>query len=715
MAKRIRAIITAEDQATKTLNKVADGFKKVAAATALLAAAAIAAAATLARTLVRQLKVSIDVAGEYEARLAALNVALAAQGDFTKEASARFTDLAKELVKVSNATETQILSALAMAKALGATDEVAEKVVRSGIDLAAIVGDTDMAFRQIIRTLSGYAGELGQTGVQIDGLTKEQLRAGAAADRVAAQFGGAGQIIATTYLGSVNNVGSAMEQLRRELGGPFSEELKNFNNNALIPFIEKMTEAESPIQNMADRLRNEMVPTMLSFGIVAVNVSAIVVAVWKAMEVAFNTAASSLSRATGFLVKGVKFVLDDMREHGTKGFKVMTDGMQQTLADAEAGLSDFSAGARAEAEADARATNKLLDTLQDLKNLLPDIAKAWRDAQDQGGVDPTGEVLKKINDAATAAKESIQRLIDLGDALTAAFGDEPFPEAPIEDYDVLQDSIATLTGGMLDFRDAVDGASTSGVLLGENLRFMMSSFTLDLEELTERMAASTLTLTDLLLSVTDNFSRGISQALNQAIFEAESFGDAVSNILESVGRTIIEFLVEAAVRAVAAALIGISAGTSQHIVRVGQLAGQTYAGAFAATAAIPIIGPALAPGVAQAALQAMLAGTSAATLAGTAVAGFAGGGIIPGINTGGDSVLIAAQPGEGILRADFTDKLIRLIDGGSGGAGSPTIIVQAGGDSDGIIDAILSFMNFRVANEGATLYASELRTSQATR
>ena len=98
---------------------------------------------------------------------AAVVVALAAQGNFTKEASQQWRDLATELVKVSNATETQILGAIAMAKALGATDEVAEKTVRASIDLAAVTGNAETAFRQTIRTLSGYRGELAETGVNL--------------------------------------------------------------------------------------------------------------------------------------------------------------------------------------------------------------------------------------------------------------------------------------------------------------------------------------------------------------------------------------------------------------------------------------------------------------------------------------------------------------------------------------------------------------------
>ncbi len=233
---RIKAILEAEDRASST-------FQTVQFAVADLADVALEAAAAVGRELVEALQSAVTAAAEYQSANTNLAVALANQGKNTKDTRDRFREFARELTDVSQATENQILAALAQATAMGASEEAAKKLIRASTDLAVFTGNQEQAFRQAIRTLGGYAGELGEVIPELKDLTQEQLRAGDAADIILQKFQGAGEAGANDFKGAVNNLRSALEQLRTSVGGPIIEVLTELNNTVLLPLLKTFRDA----------------------------------------------------------------------------------------------------------------------------------------------------------------------------------------------------------------------------------------------------------------------------------------------------------------------------------------------------------------------------------------------------------------------------------------------------------------------------------------
>ena len=202
----------------------------------------------------------------------------------------------------------------------------------------------------------------------------------------------------------------------------------------------------------------------------------------------------------------------------------------------------------------------------------------------------------------------------------------------------------------------------------EQLVSSLDATTFSLEEFTDRFASYAVDTTDLLLGLVDQFSSGIALALGDLLLRGKSFGETMKDVFRSIGQTIINFLVQAGVQAIATALISTSAGHAQHAARLGQLAAQTYASAFASIAAIPIVGPMLAPGIAAAAVGTMLAASTGAFAAGAGVgaAHARRGMIVPGSDTGLDTVPVLTRPGEAVLPTELTNFLLQAAGGGGG-------------------------------------------------
>lgn len=694
---RIRAIIEGKDNLSPKLQKVAGNVQRVGAVAGVTAAAMAAAGALIASEFVRQLSNAAAVSGQFEAAQSKLQVALAAQGQLIPGAAEKWGDLAAELVKVSNATETQILSAIGQAKALGASDEAAEKIIRSAIDMAAIVGDTDLAFRQVVRTLGGYKGELQETGVDLEGLTREQLKAGAAADRIQAQFGGAGQVVATTYLGSINNVKSAWEQFAREVGGPVRDAIADFNNNVLIPFIENLRDDRDAIDSWRD-------------GFVDVALASISAAQGIQTALSAWVAVATVTGATaGRTFDKIKSVLGSLT--GVIGGAANEMG-------AFARAMDEAANAQDPAERLRELADRAENAGGSLNMMRAALLRMKADGLSSGARD-RDDILQRIQDGAVAAGKAtaearveMERYFDTlaasGEALSEfrGAGITPISEEALE---ALDDAVLS----MVDYNEATRQAYASSVILSEHLEEMATNWQVSLETIAKGLAQTAQDINTLIVNVVDQTAAGISSAIGDALLRGKEFGDAMKDILRAIGQTIIDFLVQAAKQAIAAALLGTAAGTKQHIARMGQLAAQTYGGAFAATAAIPIVGPFLAPGVAQAALTAMIAGSVAASAAGSAAAVFQQGGVVPGIDQNRDSVPALLQPGEMVLRRDVSDKILNALD--RGGSGGPVQIELTVPDGDSVAASFAQWMNFHIRQGSARLFASELVATGATR
>ena len=241
--RHLKAVLTAKDKASGVLSRFGGALARVgASATALVGAAAAVGAVLTVGAFAKGMSFAITQAGKFESQATRLRVSLANQGIVSRDVADGMLEFATALQKASNASESQIIDAQNMALNMGATAEQANQLAQAATDLSAALGiDVESATMRLSRTLGGLAGELGEIIPELKDLTSEQLRSGAGIDLVARKYKGFGDVLATTFEGSVNNVRTAFERMGRTIGGPFRDVLTQVNNAVLIPFAESLT------------------------------------------------------------------------------------------------------------------------------------------------------------------------------------------------------------------------------------------------------------------------------------------------------------------------------------------------------------------------------------------------------------------------------------------------------------------------------------------
>lgn len=203
-----------------------------------IGALALAAGATIGASLFS--RASIDAAVGKENAVQKLNQSLASAGRFSQEASAAFEAFADEIERTTKIDGDAALELVALANNFAKTDDQARRLTEAAIDLSSATGrDLNTSLEQLGKTLSGNLGRLGQEIPTLQGLTKEQLRAGAAIDGVISRFGG-------SAVSEVNTFGGAITQLKNNFG-KLLEEIGNFvvKDKVVITFLKALGDAFS--------------------------------------------------------------------------------------------------------------------------------------------------------------------------------------------------------------------------------------------------------------------------------------------------------------------------------------------------------------------------------------------------------------------------------------------------------------------------------------
>lgn len=177
----------------------------------------------------------IDAVVEAEEANAKLANSLRITGQISNEALKDLTDYADQLARVSKATDDQIKSSLAYAKSLGLTNAETKKVIQAASELSAITGDSlESSVDKLAKTLNGsLSKELKLLLPELAQLSKEQLIAGEALDKLTQKFGGSAAAEVNTLGGAFNQLGKGLGEVVESIGGlaTKNEEIKETTQN----------------------------------------------------------------------------------------------------------------------------------------------------------------------------------------------------------------------------------------------------------------------------------------------------------------------------------------------------------------------------------------------------------------------------------------------------------------------------------------------------
>lgn len=199
---------------------------------------------------------------------------------------------------------------------------------------------------------------------------------------------------------------------------------------------------------------------------------------------------------------------------------------------------------------------------------------------------------------------------------------------------------------------------------------------------------------------------GFAQLVGDSIVGLADFGEGLKVLLRGFFGEVIGMLIKLGIQRLVLSALNVTSAATEASANLASGYAQTYVNSFASAAAIPVVGWAMAPGVAAANLAAAIAGSVSAMALGkgqgAALAGFKEGGIIPGFDTGKDTVPIMARPGEAVLPKELTDMLLA-----SGGG----VEIHLHGD----LPALVTEINRETKRGNLRLVANEVRTSGLVR
>lgn len=250
----VKLVLTAEDNVTDVIKKVADYLGKdglgqsiTAVATSFLAMkAAVEVVAGALESVNAVIAEGVNGAAEAELVNKRLAMSMAAVGQYTQESYLAINDWSDALEASTGVTAEETKSLVSLGIQMGMTAEQARIAAQASLDLAAATGiSTDGAFRQLSITLSGTAGKMEKMIPELGSLTEAQLRNGDAITLIAAKYDGFSKGSANTYIGAQKRIDNSIGDVKEAFGRLISQ------NPA---YIASMNAKADAIKVVADRL-----------------------------------------------------------------------------------------------------------------------------------------------------------------------------------------------------------------------------------------------------------------------------------------------------------------------------------------------------------------------------------------------------------------------------------------------------------------------------
>lgn len=250
---KVRARITAKDDASKTLGRVEGRFRRltnVIKSSALAQVASIAGVLIALRSLVRGIRAVVRAAQEQEDAVRALGGALSPLGDQADAVSKSLQAQAAALQQVTKFGDETIIRGQALIASFTRNEEEIKKATVAAIDLAAATGtDLKAAFLLLGRAATGETSTLSRYGIILDeGIPKSEKFAAALA-KINEQFGGQAQAQADTYSGIVGQLSNAYGDLQEQAGFAVT---KNEEFRQALKDLTTVLQSDKVVENVDD-------------------------------------------------------------------------------------------------------------------------------------------------------------------------------------------------------------------------------------------------------------------------------------------------------------------------------------------------------------------------------------------------------------------------------------------------------------------------------
>lgn len=388
-----------QKEASGSLDKVGSGFTRL----EKIASVALAGIS---------FKKVIDLASQQENAVRKLNTALALTGEFSKETSKRFQDLASDIQSTSTVGDELSLEMIALAKSMGAPTDAIEDIIRGAVDLSAATGTTlDSAVRNITKTLGGLAGELGESVKGMRDLTVEELKAGKGIKLVRESYQDFAKGLRSTFKGAIDGASNSFGDLLEVFGdfiikNPVIIGTINLASEAFKRFGEFLSDNRDDVIDFVNNgilLLAKSLPSLIELVKIFANTFFNLERVFKAVNVAVATTLKAMVDLIGDSFDGMISAIQTAGVSILEKIQPIVEGLESIGLASEGTSEDF-----------ANYINELSEKSKESAGILAPLRKEFSEykASAEAGLNATINKQKEVNE-----------FLDSGIAKTKEFAD----------------------------------------------------------------------------------------------------------------------------------------------------------------------------------------------------------------------------------------------------------------------------------------------------
>lgn len=621
---------------------------------------------------------AIHAFGDAEKASKALEVSLLNQGLAGSKLAAKYNDIADAIQEKTGVDNDAIIAGTALLQNFLGQTEASEELIAAMTDLAEKTGSTESAAEILGKGIAGNVKAFKQFGIEIDATGSKEERIAEITEKVTQKFGGlaakgnegVGSVrgLQTAFGNVIEQVGKRLAPTFEAMVGTLTQFFQRLEKNApLLDFIVESGKTVAIIAGVVLSLTTASLAiiklqqafqiasaaakvfglsTKLALGPLGIllfvvgEIFANWETVWPAMVAIYQTFAKNISKISG----GLGSIIDGVFHFDPAKIKAGYDQLAAITAEGVKKVQQSGKSAAGEDDADVIARKNALAAKQQQEEARIDQLRTaqakeqhnLRVLQQQQASDEVVdlkkqeiEVLKALEESKDAEEQ--QRLKDRLDIVRTLEADAQVQSA--EQRKIYQEQV------LLD---------------DENFQNLSAQQQLIFQETEQRnLQNSILTRSQAQQKFVADQQKMRIESNNLALIEEQKYGEVYAKLHQNLNKEEVQGVANATSQ-----LVSLQNSKSAELRAIGKAAAiaditiktaQSAMAIFAGFSVIPFIGPAL--GVAGAAAAIAYGAEQIGT-----VLSAQSGGIVPGFNTGGDSVPSLLQPGELVVpRANFSE------------------------------------------------------------
>ena len=383
----------------------------------------------LFQQLTGYVKPMIDAYMASETATMKLGIALANQGDYSREALRDMEEFAEMMQETTTVEDDLAKSIMGTMKSFGMSTEEVKRSTKAAADMASFTGKSIETVSELLgKAYAGNTAALGKYGIVIDDTIPKSEQFGAVLKQLEQRFGGSAQAELNTYAGQWKQLGNQWGDIQEFMGLVFLKTIQGLQVAAGMVGIAFMSMG-SKILQVFDFLMTPVKGLLMTIGLVASAVGA------DGLSSAMDLAANAISAARTRILESK----ESMMSWTSKQYEAMvsTDNVTKALDK----MGNKTKANTKITEDDAKAAKKAAEEKEKALKKITNDLKSFAHKAEEIGLSQYEKDIKWINDQVAAyqkaggVKKDISVQINAAIAAADAKMHEETTKLALEDFD----------------------------------------------------------------------------------------------------------------------------------------------------------------------------------------------------------------------------------------------------------------------------------------